>query len=87
MHISTITKASLTLNPRYFGQAVLDSIHRSIGIEQWHALVDPTRPDPALDKVLGAFDMFVLNGGPGDIDDVSLSRPRPVCEYCKCCKC
>lgn len=72
MLCSTIINTSLTLNHRYFGQAILDTIHRSIGIEQWHALVDPTRPDPALEEILGAFDMFVLNGGPGDIDDVGL---------------
>lgn len=66
----TITNLSLTLDHRYFGQAILDSIHRSVGIEQWHALVDPMQPDPELEKLLGAFDMFVLNGGSGDIDEV-----------------
>lgn len=44
---------------RYYSQSVLDSIHRSVGIEQWHALIDPSQPNPTLEKALGAFDMFV----------------------------
>lgn len=66
----------LTSSCRYFGQAVLDSIHRSVAIEQWHALADPRLPDPDLEKLLGAFDMFVLRGEFGDLDDVGLFRLR-----------
>lgn len=56
---------------RYYAQSVLDSIHRSVGIEQWHALIDPTQPSPTLEKALGAFDMFVLDPEADGLDEVS----------------
>ncbi|KAF4121530.1 F-box protein 21 [Geosmithia morbida] len=59
------------LTRKYFGDTILDSIHRSAGIEQWQALADRTQPDPGLEKVLGGLDMFVLDGDSPDIDDIT----------------
>ena len=42
-----------------------------MGIDQWQALSDPERPDPPLEYVLGAFDMFVLSGEGGDLDEIT----------------
>ncbi|KAG6048856.1 hypothetical protein E4U39_006837 [Claviceps sp. Clav50 group G5] len=65
---------------RYFSNAILDSIHRSIAVEEWYRLglnghslnthVADQR-DQRLERSLGAFDMFVLHDQPGDIDDIS----------------
>lgn len=69
----------IVLLSRYFSNAILDSIHRSIAIEEWYRLglnghslnahVADQR-DQRLERSLGAFDMFVLHDQPGDIDDV-----------------
>lgn len=56
---------------RYYSQSVLDSIHRSLGIEQWHALIDPSQPSPTLERALGAFDMFVQDSEAGGLAEVS----------------
>lgn len=50
---------------------MLASIHRSVGIDEWIALGDPDRPDPGLERVLGALDMFVLDEGAADIEEVT----------------
>lgn len=63
-------------SPRYYSNAILDSIHRSIAIEEWYRLGldrDPLEAQVAsrrLERALGAFDMFVLHDQPGDLDDV-----------------
>ncbi|KAG5945911.1 hypothetical protein E4U59_004963 [Claviceps monticola] len=65
---------------RYFSNAILDSIHRSIAVEEWYRLglnghslnahvVD--QRDQRLERSLSAFDMFVLHDQLGDIDDIS----------------
>ncbi|RSL67108.1 hypothetical protein CEP53_003135 [Fusarium sp. AF-6] len=61
---------------RYFSGALLDSVHRSLAVEEWHkiqvASVDPNAHPSGFDleRVLGAFDLFVLHDQPGDIDDI-----------------
>lgn len=62
----------LTIFHRYFGHSILDSIHRSVGIEQWNRLLtEPWMPfGPQLEKALGAFDLFVVHGNSGDLEDV-----------------
>ncbi|KAG5926136.1 hypothetical protein E4U42_003600 [Claviceps africana] len=69
--------ASDVLSRRYFSNTILDSIHRSIAIEEWYRLgLDRDSSDSQvaarrLERALGAFDMFVLHDQPGDIDDIS----------------
>lgn len=68
--------------PRYYSNALLDSIHRSIAIEEWHRLrldrdsLDAQIAGVRLERALGAFDMFVLHDQFGDLDDVSLPFPH-----------
>src|SRR5437667_8555799 len=61
---------------RYYSNAVLDAIHRSMAIEEWsqlqnffmpHAILQPERK---LERALGAFDMFFLHNRLGDLDHV-----------------
>ncbi|OAQ79159.1 F-box domain-containing protein [Purpureocillium lilacinum] len=62
---------------RYYSNALLDSIHRSIAIEEWHRLrldrdsLDAQIAGVRLERALGAFDMFVLHDQFGDLDDIS----------------
>lgn len=65
---------------RYYSQSLLDSIHRSIAIDEWYniQLVTSTHSGQpqslSLERALGAFDLFVLHDQPGDLDDVSTPR-------------
>ncbi|KAG5796635.1 hypothetical protein H9Q69_004326 [Fusarium xylarioides] len=62
---------------RYYSQSLLDSIHRSIAIDEWYniQLVTSTHSGHpqslSLERALGAFDLFVLHDQPGDLDDIS----------------
>ncbi|PHH87280.1 hypothetical protein CDD83_9071 [Cordyceps sp. RAO-2017] len=62
---------------RYYSNALLDCIHRSIAIEEWHKLrldrdsLDAHVAGLPLERALGAFDMFVLHDQYGDINDIS----------------
>ncbi|QPG93812.1 hypothetical protein C2857_002781 [Epichloe festucae Fl1] len=88
----THESASDVLARRYFGNAILDSIHRSIAIEEWYRLglvrdsLDAQVAAQRLERALGAFDMFVLHDQPGDLDDISqmldetAARFRASCE-------
>lgn len=53
---------------RYYSNAILTCLHRTIAIPEWEKL--RTGEDVSLERALGAFDMFVLETGPGDFDDV-----------------
>ncbi|KAK7428702.1 hypothetical protein QQZ08_004796 [Neonectria magnoliae] len=62
---------------RYYSNSILDSIHRSLAIEEWH-LIQTVHNTPAghasassLERALGAFDLFVLHDQPGDLDDIA----------------
>ena len=67
--------------PRYYSNALLDGIHRSVAIEEWHRLrldhdsLDTQVAGVRLERALGAFDMFVLHDQFGDLDDVCLATP------------
>ncbi|CAJ2508562.1 Uu.00g135880.m01.CDS01 [Anthostomella pinea] len=70
---------------RYYSCTVLDSIHRSLAIEEWakyqdHAArrIDENTPNGEklncgmrLERALGAFDMFMLHDNEGDLDEIS----------------
>lgn len=62
---------------RYYSNALLDSIHRSIAIQEWHKLrlgygsPDAQAAGVPLERALGAFDMFVLHDRFGDLDEIS----------------
>ncbi|PHH81268.1 hypothetical protein CDD82_1168 [Ophiocordyceps australis] len=62
---------------RYYSNALLDAIHRSIAIDEWHHLWlqrDSLQAQVAgvrLERALGAFDMFVLHDDFGDLADIS----------------
>ncbi|PFH63065.1 hypothetical protein XA68_10068 [Ophiocordyceps unilateralis] len=72
---------------RYYSNALLGSIHRSIAIEEWHQLrQDRDSPDAhvagvRLERALGAFDMFVLHDQPGDLDDISKMLDHRAAEF------
>ena len=57
---------------RYFSQAILDSIHRDIAVQEWtNARESHSNPDEfQLERSLAAFDMFVLHDHEGDIEEV-----------------
>ncbi|KAH7154861.1 Transglutaminase-like superfamily-domain-containing protein [Dactylonectria estremocensis] len=62
---------------RYYSNSILDSIHRSLAIEEWYQ-IQPINNMPgqhasnaSLERVLGAFDLFVLHDQPGDLDDIA----------------
>ncbi|KAI0409358.1 hypothetical protein F4802DRAFT_546302 [Xylaria palmicola] len=68
---------------RYYSCTVLDSIHRSLAIEEWAKYQAFTRRDgPStsnverlncgmrLERALGAFDMFMLHDNEGDLDEI-----------------
>ncbi|KAL6356888.1 hypothetical protein LRP88_10501 [Fusarium phalaenopsidis] len=72
---------------RYYSGALLDSIHRSLAVEEWHkiqvASVDPGAHPSGFDleRVLGAFDLFVLHDQPGDIDDIGRILDSKAAEF------
>ncbi|KAJ9666541.1 hypothetical protein H2201_003464 [Coniosporium apollinis] len=54
---------------RYWSQATLNTIHRTMAIEEWEKL--QKGQDVPLERALGAFDMFVLDTREGDFDNIS----------------
>ncbi|KAH6891009.1 Transglutaminase-like superfamily-domain-containing protein [Thelonectria olida] len=72
---------------RYHGNSILDSLHRSLAIEQWHQIlaVGTTAggkfPEFALERTLGAFDLFVLHDQPGDLDDIGRMLDERATEF------
>ena len=56
---------------RWYSAAALSCLHRTIAIEQWLYLRNASEEETSLEKVLGAFDMFAIQDGPGDLDDIS----------------
>lgn len=76
---------------RYFSNAILDSIHRSIAIEEWYRLgldrdsLNAQAAAKRLERALAAFDMFVLHDQPGDIDDVCITLTWQISAGCFCC--
>ncbi|KAH6982830.1 Transglutaminase-like superfamily-domain-containing protein [Ilyonectria sp. MPI-CAGE-AT-0026] len=72
---------------RYYGNAILDSIHRSLALEEWHRIqpinIMPGGPpsNTSLERVLGAFDLFVLHDQPGDLDDIARLLDERASEF------
>ena len=58
----------LTLLPRFYSDAVLGHLHRSIAIQEWVRLGDGD--SVSLERALAAFDMFVLHERKGDFTEV-----------------
>ena len=56
------------MNQRYYSNAIMGCLHRTMAIPEWKRLKDGE--DVSLERALGAFDMFVLETGSGDFDDV-----------------
>ncbi|KAM5352092.1 hypothetical protein ACJ41O_004815 [Fusarium nematophilum] len=72
---------------RYYSRSLLDSIHRSIAVEEWHKLQSAS-PDSgahsssySLERALGAFDLFVLHDQPGDLDDIAHILDEKAAEF------
>ncbi|KAJ3468438.1 hypothetical protein MRS44_002503 [Fusarium solani] len=72
---------------RYYSGALLDSVHRSLAVEEWHK-IQMASADPGahpsgfdLERVLGAFDLFVLHDQPGDIDDIGRILDSKAAEF------
>ncbi|EGD86379.1 hypothetical protein H112_07313 [Trichophyton rubrum D6] len=56
---------------RYYSNAILGCLHRTLAIPTWNRLRNGE--DVSLEHALGAFDMFILDSGTGDFDDISRS--------------
>ncbi|KAI2622696.1 hypothetical protein GGS26DRAFT_567287 [Hypomontagnella submonticulosa] len=70
---------------RYYSCSVLDSIHRSLAVEEWAKYqryaarhIDEDTPNSErlncgmrLERALGAFDMFMLHDNEGDLDEIT----------------
>ncbi|KID83226.1 F-box domain-containing protein [Metarhizium guizhouense ARSEF 977] len=67
--------------------AILDSIHRSIAIEEWSRLgldrdsLSTQVAAQRLERALGAFDMFVLHDQTGDLDNISQMLDNVVAQF------
>ncbi|CAK7231905.1 hypothetical protein SEUCBS140593_008082 [Sporothrix eucalyptigena] len=55
---------------RYYASTALSSIHRSLAIEEWCKVRSDYNGHRALDRALGAFDMFVLHDADEDMDRI-----------------
>ncbi|KAK5126437.1 hypothetical protein LTR85_010673 [Meristemomyces frigidus] len=53
---------------RYHANAVLGQIHRATALDKWGRL--QRRQMVRLEEVLGAYDLFVLSAGKGDLNDI-----------------
>lgn len=59
---------------RFHANAVIGLIHRSTAVVEWTRL--QKNQSVSLEDVLGAFDLFILGGKPGDLSDVSRELDR-----------
>ncbi|CAK7262887.1 hypothetical protein SEPCBS57363_000274 [Sporothrix epigloea] len=55
---------------RYYASTALASIHRGLAVEEWCKVRADCNGFQALDRALGAFDMFVLHDGAEDMDRI-----------------
>ena len=58
-------------NGRFYSDAVLGSVHRTMAITEWMKLKNGEAVP--LERALAAFDLFVLHGRKGDFNEV---RPK-----------
>ncbi|PGH16083.1 hypothetical protein AJ80_05298 [Polytolypa hystricis UAMH7299] len=63
---------------RYYSNAILGCLHRTMAIPEWYRL--KSGDDVSLERALGAFDMFVLETGRGDFNDISNALDAIVAE-------
>ncbi|KAL2219023.1 Hemimethylated DNA-binding protein YccV like-domain-containing protein [Thermoascus aurantiacus ATCC 26904] len=63
---------------RYYSNAVLACLHRSIAVPQWAKLRNGE--NISLERALGAFDLFIPESGFGDLDDITGKLDRIVAE-------
>lgn len=78
LHPVSLVKPSgkLTQWCRYYSNALLDTIHKHIAIQEWQSPMLSYQQSSIrlageqLERALGAFDLFVLHDQPGDLDDV-----------------
>lgn len=59
---------------RYYANVVLGQLHRRTAIEKWSRVHN--RQMVRLEEVMGAFDLFVLGGGRGDLNDMDQELNR-----------
>ena len=52
----------------YYSDAILGCLHRNLAIQEWSNLQN--RGTVSMERVLSAYDMFVLHDRPGDFDEV-----------------
>ncbi|KAK5133060.1 hypothetical protein LTR08_008265 [Meristemomyces frigidus] len=70
----TRDEAEDVLARRYHANAILGQIHRATALEKWQRLRQ--RQMVRLEEVLGAYDLFVLGGGKGDLSDIDRELDR-----------
>lgn len=68
-HLNVEDDAQDVLARRFYSDAVLGTLHRTMAINEWVKLKDG-KP-VSLERALAAFDMFVLHGRKGDFNEVS----------------
>ncbi|TLD17827.1 uncharacterized protein PgNI_00469 [Pyricularia grisea] len=61
---------------RYYANAALGSIHRSMAVKEWSKFQQPYSGPRPLERALAGFDMFVLHDQEGDIDDIQNALDR-----------
>ncbi|PWY65023.1 YccV-like-domain-containing protein [Aspergillus heteromorphus CBS 117.55] len=54
---------------RYYAEALLTSLHRSVAVREWARLKNGE--ELALDRLLGAFDLFIPKSGLKSLDEIS----------------
>lgn len=59
---------------RWYADAVLGQIHRKTALEKWTRI--HKRQMVRLEEVLGAYDMFILGGNKGDLNDIDQEFDR-----------
>ena len=64
----------MLIHNRFYSDAVLGGLHRSMAIREWAKLNDGDVVP--LERALGAFDMFVLHKKCGDFHDVCSPKPE-----------
>ncbi|KAK4549025.1 hypothetical protein LTR36_007481 [Oleoguttula mirabilis] len=70
----TRDEAEDLLARRYHANAILGQIHRTTALDKWGRL--QRRQMVRLEEVLGAYDLFVLSGGRGDLSDIDRELDR-----------
>ncbi|KAI9822917.1 MAG: hypothetical protein M1832_002942 [Thelocarpon impressellum] len=73
-HLNVGDEADDVLARRYYSDAVLGSLHRTMAIDVWREL--SLGVPGSLERCLAAFDMFVLRDREGDLDEVSSALDR-----------